>query len=423
MTATLLERRYKTLGPYSPLFYDEPLEFVAAHDVWLTDARGEQYLDAYNNVPQVGHCHPRIIAAMADQAGRLNIHTRYLNNHVVDYAEQLLGTFPPELNRVLFTNSGSEANDLAFRMVRQATGASGVLVSDFSYHGHTSYLAGLTTGLRTGEALAAEVRPIRIPDMDRTTLSEADLLAASFAEVDAAIESLDRAGYGLAGFLFDSLFSTEGLNTLPAGYITGVIDRVHAAGGLVVADEVQSGFGRTGTHFWGHQRIGAAPDFVTLGKPMGNGHPIGGVVTSSEMLDHFGPHNNYFNTFAGTPVSAVVGSTVLSILQDEQLPQKATILGASIKESLEKLRAEYPFIGPIKGTGLFFGFEVFDDEARQTPSAGRTKQLVEAMKRNHVLISRIGRDDSVLKIRPPLAFRSEHADRLLDALKISLKEV
>ena len=175
---------------------------------------------------------------------RLNVHTRYLNDRVVDYAEQLLSTFPTELNRVLFTNSGSEANDLAFRMVRQATGASGVLVSDFSHHGHTSYLAGLTTGLRTGEALSEYVRPIRIPDMDRTTMSESDLLGSSVAEVDAAIASLTKSGHGLAGFLFDSLFSTEGLNTLPAGYILGVIERVHAAGGLVVADEVQSGFGR-----------------------------------------------------------------------------------------------------------------------------------------------------------------------------------
>jgi 4-aminobutyrate aminotransferase-like enzyme len=423
MTGTLLERRYQTLGPYSPLFYDEPLEFVAAHDVWLTDVRGHKYLDAYNNVPQVGHCHPRVLGAMAEQAERLNIHTRYLNHRVVDYAEQLLDTFPANLDRVLFTNSGSEANDLAFRMVRQATQATGVLVSDFSYHGHTSYLAGLTTGLRTGEPLAPEARPIRIPDLDRSTLSEEDLLAQSLAEVDAAIESLAEAGYGLAGFLFDSLFSTEGLNTLPAGYMSGVVDRVHAAGGLVVADEVQSGFGRTGTHFWGHQRVGADVDFVTLGKPMGNGHPIGGVVTSSHMLDQFGPYNNYFNTFAGTPVSAAVGSAVLSILKEEQLPQRAATLGAAIKESLQELSSKYPFLGPIKGTGLFFGFEVFTDETRQKPSGDRTKRLVEAMKSNHVLISRIGRDDSILKVRPPLAFRSEHADQLLDALSKSLRGV
>ncbi|MBT2522552.1 aspartate aminotransferase family protein [Arthrobacter sp. ISL-28] len=423
MTASLLQRRFATLGPYSPLFYDEPLEFVSAAGVCLTDSRGEQYLDAYNNVPQVGHCHPRIVAAIAEQAGRLNTHTRYLNNRVVDYAEQLLSTFPSRLDKVLFTNSGSEANDLAFRMVRQATGASGVLVSDFSYHGHTSYLAGLTTGLRTGERLAPEVRPIRIPDLDRTTLSESELLSQSLEEVDAAIDSLNAGGFGVAGFLFDSLFSTEGLNSLPNGYISAVIDRVHAAGGLIVADEVQSGFGRTGTHFWGHQRVGAQADFVTLGKPMANGHPVGGVVTSSHMLDQFGPVNNYFNTFAGTPVSAAAGSTVLSILQDEQLPEKAVLLGAEIKEALELLGEEYSFIGPIKGAGLFFGFEIFADDSRQTPSPERTKRIVEAMKSNKVLISRIGRDDSVLKIRPPLVFKSKHADQLLESLRLSLKEV
>ncbi|MDQ4504246.1 aminotransferase class III-fold pyridoxal phosphate-dependent enzyme [Sinomonas sp. ASV322] len=426
--ADLLERRYKTLGPYSPLFYAQPLEFVRAERVWLTAADGQRYLDGYNNVPHVGHTHPRVVEAIAQQAATLNIHTRYLNNRVVDYAESLLATLDDPIDRIIFTNSGSESNDLALRIANQHSGGRGLLISDFSYHGHTHALALATTGLVAHEGLGAHVRPIRIPDLDAADAGRpaADVLAQSLAEVDAAIASLQEAGHGVAAVLFDSLFSTEGLNRVPEGYVAGLSSRVRAAGGLVIGDEVQSGFGRTGRSFWGHQNHGIVPDLVTMGKPMGNGHPIGAVALSADLLDEFGPRNMYFNTFGGNPVSAAAGQAVLDVLADERLVERAASGAAGIRAALEGFRGDYPWIGPAKGEGLFFGFDVYDrpvGEAGAVPDPARTKAIVESMRARNVLISRIGRTDSVLKMRPPLAIEPGEVSLLLDTLADSLAAV
>lgn len=420
MTTDLRERRKRTIGPYSPLFYDRPIEFVSARGVWLTDASGERYLDGYNNVPHVGHCHPRVVGAIAAQAATLNIHTRYLNDRVVDYAEALLATFDAPLDRVIFTNSGSESNDLAFRIATQHSSAQGILISDFSYHGHTQALARATTGLRTHEPLGPHVRTIRIPDLDGADRGRDpdQVLTDALAEIDAAIASLEAAGAGVALTLIDSLFSTEGLNRLPDGYVRGLAKRVRAAGGLVIGDEVQSGFGRTGTHFWGYQRHGIVPDLVTMGKPMGNGHPIGGVVLSEALLDEFGPRNMYFNTFGGNPVSAAAGKAVLEVMAEEQLVTRAAATGVRIRDGLESIVRDDPSLGAVKGSGLFFGFEVFDGAADRGGEADpqRTKRVVEAMRSKRILISRIGRHDSVLKMRPPMPFGEAEAEVFLSEL-------
>ncbi|MEO5781187.1 aspartate aminotransferase family protein [Arthrobacter oryzae] len=428
MNHTLLERRFNTLGPYTPLFYDQPLEFVSASGVWLTDVNGDRYLDAYNNVPHVGHAHPHVVEAIRSQASALNIHTRYLNDRVVEYAENLLATFDRRLDRVMFTNSGSESNDLAFRIANQHTGHTGVLVSDFSYHGHTRALAEVTTGLRCDEGIGNHVRTIRIPDLDGADLgrSESEVLTESLGEVDSAIASLQEHGFGVSAVLFDSLFSTEGLNRVPGGYVKGLADRVRAAGGLVIGDEVQSGFGRTASAFWGHQNHRIVPDLVTLGKPMGNGHPLGGVVLPAALLDEFGPRNMYFNTFGGNPVSAAAGQAVLDVMEAEDLMARAAATSRVVREQLELLRTKHDHIGPIKGTGLFFGFEVFSgpvSESASRPDAERTKRIVERMRRDRVLISRIGRDDSVLKMRPPLALTIGEAEMFLDRLFAAIQAV
>ncbi|CAN5377709.1 aspartate aminotransferase family protein [soil metagenome] len=418
-----LSRREQTLGPYSPLFYDEPLEFVSATGVWLTDVGGERYLDGYNNVPHVGHTHPRVVEAIRDQASRLNIHTRYLNDRVVEYAERLLTTFGAGLDRVMFTNSGSESNDLALRVASQHSGAHGILISDFSYHGHTQALAQLTTGLRTHEGLGTHVRTIRVPDLDGADrgLDPADVLSTALTEVDAAIASLRDSGHGVATWLFDPLFSTEGLNRLPPGYVGEVARRVRAAGGLVIADEVQSGFGRTGVRFWGHQLHDLSPDLVTMGKPMGNGHPLGGVVLPAALLDEFGPRNMYFNTFGGNPVSSAAGLAVLDVLHDEDLVSRAQVTGEGLRAQLDALAERYGFIGTSRGSGLFTGFSVADGTGPDArPDAQRTKRLVEAVKRDRILISRIGRDDSVLKIRPPMPFGPDETSILIGALDRAL---
>ncbi|MFT4229935.1 MAG: aspartate aminotransferase family protein [Microbacterium sp.] len=415
-TSSLRQRRNRTLGPYSPLFYLEPLHAVSASGVWITSADGTRYLDAYNNVPVVGHGNPCVIAAATTQWATLNVHTRYLNERVVEYAERLIATFDGDLDRVFLTNSGSESNELALRIARQLTGSTGVLVSDFSYHGNTRALAELTTGLEVKEPLGDHVRAIRIPDATGAAAGAA--LAAGLAEVDAAIASLQEAGHGVSAVLFDPSFSTEGLNDVPPGYVQGLVERVRAAGGLVIADEVQSGFGRLGDAMWGHRVVGIHPDLVTLGKPMGNGHPLAGVVTSERVLDEFGSQNMFFNTFAGNPVSAAVGLAVLDEIADRGLVGNAAALGAVARERLEALAGGQPRVKAVKGRGLFFGLELTGDDGE--PDAELARRVVEGVYRRHVLISRIGAHDNVLKIRPPLVISRDELDRVLDTVGESL---
>ncbi len=419
-TADLLARRNRTIGPYSPLFYREPLQFVAAKGVWFTEASGDRYLDGYNNVPHVGHANERVVRALADQAATLNVHTRYLNDRVIDYSERLLATFADDLDRVFFGNSGSEANELALRISRQLTGATGVIVSDYSYHGTTIALAEMTTGLETREPLGAHVRAIRIPDLDRDSRPEADVLAATLSEVDAAIASLQEAGFGVAACLFDPLFSTEGMPRVPEGLLPEIASRVRVAGGLVIADEVQSGFGRTESHMWGHELAALSPDLVTMGKPMGNGHPMSAVVTSEPVLDAFGSRNEFFNTFAGNPVSAAVGEAVLLEMEEHGMMARARSLGRTARAHLDGVADSYDFVRAAKGTGMFLGLDFAVDGA---PAPELAARVVEEMKARKVLISRIGRDQSVLKVRPPLAFGEAELPILLDALDASLASV
>lgn len=426
MTADLLARRFATIGRHSPLFYDEPVHLVSGSGVWLTDAAGRRYLDAYNNVPHVGHAHPRVVEAMCRQAATLNIHTRYLNERVVEYAEALLGRFEPGLDRVLFTNSGSEANELAFRIAMQHTGARGILVTDFSYHGNTSLLAGATTGLRTHEGLAEHVRAFAVPDLDAAHNAGADPVAVrdeALRAVDRSIAELQREGHGVAAVIIESIFSTEGLPRVPEGFVEGVAERVRAAGGLVIGDEVQAGLGRTGRTFWGYQRYALVPDLVTLGKPLGNGHPLAAVVTTQGLLEEFGSRNEYFNTFAGNPVSSAVGLEVLRVIDDEGLVPRAVELGDLVRTELAALTDRYDELGPVKGDGLFFGFSVFADTAHTRPDPDRTRRVVEAVKERGVLLSRIGPTGSVLKIRPPLAIRGEEIRMLIDVLSSAVESV
>ena len=415
-TAALIERRRRTIGPHSPLFYDRPLHAVSASGVWITAADGTRYLDAYNNVPHVGHGNERVIAAATTQWRLLNVHTRYLNDRVIDYAERLLATFGEGLDRVFFVNSGSEANELALRIARQRTGSRGVLVSDFSYHGNTTALAELTTGLRAAEGLGDHVRALRIPDVRDADADAAARLALD--EARDAIASLQAAGHGVSALLFDPAFSTEGLNDLPGGYLSGLVALVRGAGGLVIADEVQSGFGRLGDALWGHEAVGVAPDLVTLGKPMGNGHPLGAVVTSEAVLDEFGARNMYFNTFAGNPVSAAVGLAVLDEIEEGRLVERARELGLRARERLVTFAATRPRVGAVKGRGLFFGLRLVSEDG--SPDAALARRVVEEMYSRGVLISRVGRDDDVLKVRPPLVIGDEELDIVLDTLEAAV---
>lgn len=418
MNATnLLERRYQLLGRAAPLFYDTPLHIVRGEGVWLYDANGKAYLDAYNNVPVVGHCHPRVVDALAQQAATLNVHTRYVHENVVEYAARLTSTFDSSLDMAIFTCTGSEANDVALRMSRTLTGKKGIICSNSTYHGNSAAVDELSTMFRGGKSHSPNVRPVPFPDHYRPLngLSGTALEDAYVAEVRKAIDAFEEEGIGFAGMLVCPIFANEGLPSTPEGYMARVAKLVRDAGGFLIFDEVQSGFGRTGS-MWGQDYIGVTPDIVTTGKPMGNGHPIGGVIARAEIINAFRDRVMYFNTFGGNPVSSAVGLAVLSVIQEERLLENVRQVGAYIGERLLKLQEHHDLIGDVRARGLFFGMELVLDRTAKTPATEQTRHLVNLMKDRGVLISRIGPLDNVLKIRPPLPFSKENADVLLSTL-------
>lgn len=413
----LLERRNRLLGKAAPLFYDTPLHIVRGEGVWLYDAAGRAYLDAYNNVPVVGHCHPRVVEAIARQAAELNVHTRYLHENVVDYASRLTSTFDASLDMAVFTCTGSEANDLALRMARTLTGSRGILCSSSAYHGNTAAVDELSTMFNAGKTGSTSVRAVPFPDHYRPLkgLSGAALLDAYVAEVAEAIRAFKADGSGFAGMLVCPIFANEGLPSAPSEYLQRVARLVREGGGFLIFDEVQSGFARTG-HMWGQDAVGVVPDIVTMGKPMGNGHPIGGVVSRSEVVNAFRDRVMYFNTFAGNPVACAAGLAVLDVIQDEQLAKHAQRIGLYVTDRLRELQELHKVIGDVRGEGLFFGVELVLDRNERVPAPAMASRVVNMMKDRGVLISRLGPFNNVLKIRPPLPFSQAHADQLLSTL-------
>ena len=419
---SLLERRYRVLGPHAPLFYDKPLHLVRGEGVWLYDANGERFLDAYNNVPHVGHCHPRVVAALSRQAAILNTHTRYLDENVVAYAERLTSLFDRQLSMAAFCCTGSEANELALRIARDCSGGSGIIATAWAYHGNTAAVMQVSSLFTPPDKRGPYVRtvPVMDPYRDRAGRSD-DALATAYADnVKRAIDEFTTAGIRFAGLLYCTAFSSEGLPTLPAGFMAKALAHVHAAGGLFIADEVQAGFGRLGSHLWGHQMLGVVPDIVTLGKPMGNGHPLAAVIARPELISGFTERNMYFNTFAGNPVSAAVGAAVLDVLEDERLVENARVVGDYTLARLAKLAERHAIIGDVRGAGLFFAVELVSDRGSKTPAPAQTKRVVNRMRELGVLISRIGMHDNILKIRPPMPFSKQHADLLIDRLNEAL---
>jgi len=417
-TKELLARRFSVLGSHSPLFYDEPLHLVRGEGVWLWDAAGRRYLDVYNNVPHVGHCHPRVVEALTRQAGTLNIHTRYLHDNVVEYAERLTAKFDNSLSMAMLTCTGSEANEVALRMARHCTGGQGIIVTDFAYHGNTEAVSELGTGFMPEAKTTRRVRSFPVPDSYNTPSGVVpESLADHYAQaVKDAIDAFEADGIKFAGLLICPDFANEGLVNVPEGFMTKALAHVRSAGGLFIADEVQGGFGRTGRHWWSHQWYGEVPDIVTLGKPMGNGHPIAGVVARADLIDEFGDWAMYFNTFGGNPVSCAAAMAVLDVLEEEQLLENAVNIGAYVASGLRQLQSKHSVIGDVRDKGLFFGVELVRDRASKEPATEETARLVNAMRQQGVLISRIGRHDNVLKMRPPMPFNREHADLLLATL-------
>ncbi len=422
----LLERRVRIMGGSAPLFYDEPVHIVRGEGVWLYGVDGKKYLDVYNNVPHVGHCHPHVVDAIARQAETLNVHTRYLHENIVNYSERLTATFDDSLSMAILTCTGTESNEVALRMARQHSGGMGIICSNFTYHGNSTAVWELaTTFYEGGQSPSPNIKAVPFPDAYRPAFElSGDALWEAYAdEVISAIQSFKADGIGFAGLIFCPIFSGEGLPDVSPLYMQKVIEHVQSEGGLFISDEVQAGFGRTGDCMWGHQLYGITPDIVTMGKPMGNGHPLGGVVACADLLNEFRDTSMYFNTFAGNPVSCAAGMAVLDVLEQEQLLENASSTGEYVKQGLRKLQDKHDLIGDVRGKGLFFGLDLVTDRTTKQAATAEAKRVINMMCDKGILISKIGPDDNVLKMRPPMPFSNENADHLLSTLDDVLADI
>ena len=411
----LIARRSKLLGPNVSTFYDEPVHIVKGEGVWLWDADGRKYLDCYNNVPHVGHCNPRVVDAICRQACTINKHTRYLHDGILDYVEKLTGTMHVSLNAAIMTCTGSEANDIALRMAEGVTGKRGIIATDATYHGNTALVSQLSKSNipAVGFGLDQYFRFVDAPDSYRNPDPDGTRFAQSVANQIAAHE---ETGIGFAALVVCPYFLNEGFPDNPDGWLKPVAEVVRKAGGMLICDEVQSGFGRTGTHLWAHEKMGVVADIVVLGKPMANGHPVGAVVANRDILKTFREGYRYFNTFGGNPVSCAAAMAVLNEIEDEALVANANSVGDHAQVRMKTLQQKYDFIGDVRGSGLIFGAEMVLDRVSKEPASEFTDRVINAMRQRGIIHSKLGQHKNILKIRPPMPFSIENADLLFDTL-------
>lgn len=411
----LFARRRALLGPNVSTFYDDPVHIVRGDGVWVWDAQGRKYLDCYNNVPHVGHCNPRVVHAICAQARVLNTHTRYLHELILDYVERLTSTFDTALDTAILTCTGSEANDIALRMAEAVTGKRGIIATDATYHGNTTLVSHLSRSNipEVGYGMGDYVRHIEAPDSYRID----DPHGHRFAEnVQRAIEAHEKSGIGFSALIICPLFLNEGFPAQNPGWLKPTAERVKQAGGILICDEVQSGFGRCGSHFWAHQKQGVVPDIVCLGKPMGNGHPVAGVVTQSDIMDQFRTAFRYFNTFGGNPVSCAAAMAVLDELESKDLQANAANIGKMAADHLTELAQKHEVIGDVRQSGMVFGAEFVLDHTSKSPASKFADRVVNAMRQEGILLSKLGRHKNTLKIRPPMPFDEANLDQLMTTL-------
>lgn len=401
-----LETRRRLLGRNLSIAYENPLKIVRGSMQYLYDEDGRQYLDAYNNVAHAGHCHPKVVEAGVRQMQTLNTNTRYLHDTILEYAEQLTSTLPEPLSVCYFVNSGSEANELALRLARAHTKARDMIVLDHAYHGNTTTLIDISPYKHDGPGGSGPP-----PWVHKVPLPRSEQDAHDVVEV---IKTTD----GLCGFIAESMPSVAGQIVLPTGYLSGVYEAVREAGGVCISDEVQTGYGRIGTHFWAFESYGVIPDIVVLGKPIGNGHPIGAVITTPDIATSFDNGMEFFSTFGGNTVSCAIGLAVLKVVQEENLQDHALTVGEQLLNGLRELQRHYEIIGDVRGSGLFLGVELTIDGQ---PATQEAKRIVNTMRNNGILIGTDGPFNNVLKIRPPMPFSTADATTFLDVLQRVLK--
>ena len=416
----IILRRQEALGAAYQLFYENPVHIVRGEGVWLYDADGRKYLDMYNNVAHVGHCHPQVVEAICAQVGTLNTHTRYLHDNVINLAEQLTAKFPTELDTAMFCCTGSEANELALRIASSVTGSEGLIVVEYAYHGNSKATFEISPSDIPANDIPSYVVTVPAPDTFRGQYRGEDAADKYASHVADAIEVLRSRGIKPAAFVVDTIISSSGIVSPPPGYLGKVAEIIRGAGGLFVADEVQPGFGRTGKNFWGFEADDFVPDIVTMGKPMGNGHPIAGVVTRRDLVEDFSKKAHYFNTFGGNPVSCAAGLAVLDIIARENLQQNALDVGQYIINGLWQLAEEYDCIGDVRGSGLFLALELVSDREARTPATELAGSVVESLRERGVLTGCIGPESNILKLRSPMTLSRSNAEYFLSALKDSL---
>jgi 4-aminobutyrate aminotransferase-like enzyme len=401
----LIVARERVLGPANRLFYDRPVHLVRGQGSHVFDVDGVRYLDAYNNVASVGHCHPHVVDAVMQQMSTLNTHTRYLHRGIVDYSERLLATMPKEVDQVMYACTGSEVNDLALRVAEIYTGAKGVIVTRDAYHGNTAAVMAISPSLGDATTLGPHVRTVPPPDSYRFP----DAAARFAADVARAVDDLCDNGIRVSCLIADTIFSSDGIYPDPS-VLAPAVDIVHRQGGVFIADEVQPGFARTGESMWGFDRHGVVPDLVTMAKPMGNGLPVAAMAARSEVLRPFAVRVPYFNTYGGNPVSMAAAMAVLDVIENEKLLANAAEVGTALRMELTQITKDDPRIGEVRGAGLYVGAEVVSDAEAKTPDRETARTLVNALREGHVLISVCGHDGNVLKIRPPLVFSMADVD-------------
>ena len=424
----LLARRRRLLGPSLSVSYRTPLHIVRGEGAYLYDADGRGYLDCVNNVAHVGHAHPRVVEAGVAQMRVLNTNTRYLHETVLAYAERLTALLPDHLEVAFFTNSGSEANELALRLARTATGRPDVATVDVAYHGNTQRLVEISPYKFNGPGGAGQrddVQVVPLPDRYRGAHrgDGPEVGAAYLRESGAVLAERAEAGHPAGAVIAEAIPSVAGQILPPAGWLAGLFEAGRAVGAVPIADEVQVGFGRVGIDPWAFGAAGARPDIVTMGKPIGNGHPLGAVVTTRSIAEAFANGMEYFNTFGGNPVSAAIGLAVLDVIADERLQEHARVTGERLLRGLRELEDRHEPIGDVRGMGLFVGFELVRDRATREPDADLATELVNRAVERGVLLSTDGPDHDVIKIKPPLAFSEADADRLVETVDAVLAEI
>lgn len=419
----LREARKEFLGPSLSLSYNEPLNIVRGEGAYLIDQSGQAFLDCVNNVSHVGHCHPRVVEAGVAQMRTLNTNTRYLNRLLTDYAQRLAAKLPDPLDTVFFVNSGSEANELALRLARTHTGRRDVAVLDVAYHGTTTSLIDLSPykhDRKGGSGRPEWVHVAPMPDPYRGLHRGEESGALYAGEVASALAC---ANGNAAAFIAESALGCGGQIILPPGFLKAAYEHARGLGAVCIADEVQTGMGRAGSHFWMFETQGVVPDIVSIGKPIGNGHPMAAVVTTREIAQSFANGMEYFNTFGGNPVSCAIGMAVLDVIEDEGLQAHSAKMGTMLKQAFDDMAQRHDLIGDVRGQGFFLGIELVTDRETREPASHQAKQVVNTLRSQGILMSTDGPDDNVLKIKPPIVFPEHEASRLVDHIEAALKQV